>query len=140
MANKLLFELVSPGALLVSEEVDMVVVPGFDGDIGVLSGHTPMLSNLRPGAVDIHNGGVVVKRLFVEEGFAEITDNRCTLLAASARDIAEISAEEASVRQTAALERVASADDDHKDSAIREATIAEALTYALKKGSEGTSA
>ena len=140
MANKLIFELVSPSALLASEEVDMVVVPGSDGDIGVLSGHAPVLSSLRPGVVDIHDDGVVTKRLFVEGGFAEITYDRCTLLAAIAKDVAEISAEEASARLITALERVAAADDDNKDSAIREATVAEALTYALKSGSEESSA
>ena len=71
MADKLIFELVSPSALLASEEVDMVVVPGADGDFGVLAGHAPVLSNLRAGVVDIHNEGQVTKSLFVEGGFAE---------------------------------------------------------------------
>ena len=71
MADKLIFELVSPSALLASEEVDMVVVPGADGDFGVLAGHAPVLSNLRAGVVDIHNDGQVTKSLFVEGGFAE---------------------------------------------------------------------
>ena len=71
MADKLIFELVSPSALLASEEVDMVVVPGAEGDFGVLAGHAPVLSNLRAGVVDIHNDGQVTKSLFVEGGFAE---------------------------------------------------------------------
>ena len=140
MANKLIFELVSPSTLLASEEVDMVVVPGSDGDIGVLSGHAPVLSSLRPGVVDIHNDGVVTKSMFVEGGFTEINDERCTLLAASAKDVAEISAEEASARLTTALERVAAANDENKDSAIREATVAEAMVHALKTGSGVSSA
>ena len=69
MAKKLNFELVSPSALLASEEVDMVVVPGEDGDFGVLPGHAPLLSNVRPGTINIYNDGFVYKSIFVEGGF-----------------------------------------------------------------------
>ena len=79
MADKLTFELVSPSALLASEEVEMVVVPGEDGDFGVLIGHSPILSNLRPGVVDLYNDGQILNSLFVDGGFAEVTDERCTL-------------------------------------------------------------
>ena len=75
MAKKLIFELVSPSALLASEEVDMVVVPGEDGDFGVLPGHAPLLSNVRPGKVDIYNDGVVSKSIFVEEDLRNLMMN-----------------------------------------------------------------
>ena len=70
MADKLTFELVSPSALLASEEVEMVVVPGEDGDFGVLIGHSPVLSNLRPGVVDLYNDGQISNSLFVDGGFS----------------------------------------------------------------------
>ena len=140
MPSKLKFEIVSPTELLASEEVDMVVVPGSDGDIGVLLGHTPVLSNLRPGVVDFHNDGIITKRFFVEGGFVEVTGERCTLLAGRAKDVAKISAEEANARLEAALDQVEVADGDDKEIAIREANVAKAMVYAIKKGSETTPA
>jgi len=131
MADKLTFEMVSPSALLASEEVDMVVVPGADGDFGVLAGHAPVLSNVRPGVVDIHNDGQVTKSLFVEGGFAEATAERCTLLATNAKDVADISADDANARLTAAQEAEASADDDGKAAAAQEVTVAEAMVFAV---------
>ena len=130
MADKLIFELVSPSALLASEEVDMVVVPGADGDFGVLAGHAPVLSNLRAGVVDIHNDGQVTKSLFVEGGFAEAADGRCTLLANKAQDVADISAGDASARLTTAQEAAAAADENGKAAAAQELTVAEAMVFA----------
>jgi F-type H+-transporting ATPase subunit epsilon len=75
------FELVSPEKLLVSEEVDMVVVPGTEGYFGVLPGHAPLISSLRPGTIDVYNGKVIAEQIFVAGGFAEVTNMRCTVLA-----------------------------------------------------------
>ena len=75
------FELVTPERLLVSQEVDMVVVPGTEGNFGVLPGHSPLISTIRPGTVDIYMGGVVTERIFVVGGIAEVTPERCTVLA-----------------------------------------------------------
>ena len=61
------FELVSPAKLLISEPVEMVVVPGAEGDIGVLPGHSPLIATVRPGIIDIHDGGKVRDRIFVAE-------------------------------------------------------------------------
>ncbi len=130
MADKLTFELVSPSAVLASEEVDMVVVPGTDGDLGVLAGHSPLLSNLRAGVVDIHNDGQITKSLFVEGGFAEATDGRCTLLATSAQDVADISVDIASARLTTAQEVEATADEISKVAAAREVSVAKAMVFA----------
>ena len=79
-SGKLKFELVTPSAVLASEEVDMVVVPGTEGDLGVLLGHSPLLSSLRPGLVDVHQSGEVTKSIFIEGGFAEVTGENCTCL------------------------------------------------------------
>ena len=139
MAKKLTFELVSPSALLTSEEVDMVVVPGEDGDFGVLPGHAPLLSNVRPGTIDIYNDGFVSKSIFVEGGFAEANDERCTLLATRARELAEISPEDASARLSAARDQIVEDDEKSKAAAARELTMAEALNYALEKRSSNRS-
>lgn len=84
MADKVEFELVSPEKLLKSQPVDMVVVPGSEGDFGVLAGHSPMISTVRPGVIDVYEGDRIVDRVFVAGGFAEVTEARCTVLAEEA--------------------------------------------------------
>ncbi|MCA1908141.1 MAG: ATP synthase F1 subunit epsilon, partial [Magnetospirillum sp.] len=91
MAEKIKFELVSPAKLLVSEAVDMVVVPGSEGDFGALALHAPMITTVRPGVIDVHDGGKVGKRIFVAGGFAEVNEERVTVLAEEAIPVGEIS-------------------------------------------------
>lgn len=75
------FELVTPEELLVSRDVDMVVVPGTEGNFGVLPGHAPLISTIRPGTIDIYEGNTIAERIFVAGGLAEVTPERCTVLA-----------------------------------------------------------
>ena len=70
MADKIAFELVSPDRLLISEDVDMVVVPCTEGDFGVLAGHQPTISTVRPGILEVQNAGAESRRIFVNGGFA----------------------------------------------------------------------
>ena len=88
--GKITFELVSPERLLLSQQVDMVVVPGSEGFFGVLIGHTPLISTLKPGVIEVYDGGKVVERIFVGGGFAEATPDRCVVLAETAVPVAEI--------------------------------------------------
>jgi F-type H+-transporting ATPase subunit epsilon len=83
MADKLQFELVSPEKLLLSEAVAMVVVPGGEGNFGVLPGHALFISTVRPGVIDVYadEQSQVSERIFVAGGFAEVTPERCTVLA-----------------------------------------------------------
>jgi len=90
MAEKVAFELVSPERLLVAKAVDMVVVPGAEGDFGVLRGHAPLISTLRLGVIDIHDSGTVAERIFVAGGFAEVTAERCTVLAEQAVRVGDV--------------------------------------------------
>ena len=80
MADKLHFSLVSPAAELTSGEVDMVVVPGTEGDFGVLATHAPVISMLRPGFVTVHNDNAAPEKIFVYKGFAEVTSTSLTVL------------------------------------------------------------
>jgi F-type H+-transporting ATPase subunit epsilon len=75
------FELVTPERLLVSRDVEMVVVPGTEGNFGVLPGHAPLISTIRPGTIDIYEGRAISERIFVVGGIAEVTPQRCTVLA-----------------------------------------------------------
>jgi F-type H+-transporting ATPase subunit epsilon len=85
------FELVSPERLIISAEVDMVVVPGTEGNFGVLPGHSPLISTIRPGTIDIYHGGAISERIFVVGGIAEVTPERCTVLADEAVAPSELS-------------------------------------------------
>ena len=77
------FELVTPERLLRSEEVHMVVVPGAEGDFGVLEGHAPFMSTIRNGELAIYRQGMTgePERIAIEGGFAEVNDRGLTVLA-----------------------------------------------------------
>jgi F-type H+-transporting ATPase subunit epsilon len=90
MAEKLQFELVSPEKLLLSEQVHMVIVPGSEGNFGVLPGHALFISSVRPGVIDVYEDESVTERIFVSGGFAEVTPERCTVLADEAVPLSSI--------------------------------------------------
>ncbi len=81
MADRVQFELVTPERLLLSDMVEMVVVPGTEGNFGVLPGHAPLISTIRPGMIEIYEGQTVTRQIFVVGGIAEVTPERCTVLA-----------------------------------------------------------
>ncbi len=112
MADKVQFELVSPERLLVSRAVEMVVVPGSEGDFGVLPDHAPMISTVRPGTIEIHEGGQVVEQIFVAGGFAEVTGERCTVLADEATPVKEIDKGAVQSQLDAVRTEMAAANDD----------------------------
>jgi F-type H+-transporting ATPase subunit epsilon len=88
-------EIVSPDRLLLARDVDMAVIPAAEGLLGVLPGHAPMIVLLQGGTIDIYEGDRITDRLFVSGGFAEITPDRCTVLADEAVLVGELSREEA---------------------------------------------
>ncbi|OHC73776.1 MAG: ATP synthase F1 subunit epsilon [Rhodospirillales bacterium RIFCSPLOWO2_12_FULL_58_28] len=90
MGETVEFELVTPERLMLAEDVDMVVIPGSEGDFGVLPEHSPMISTVRPGVVNIYRKGAIIRRVFVSGGFTEVGPERCTLLAEKAMDIGDI--------------------------------------------------
>ena len=78
------FDLVSPENLIFNDEAGMIIVPGKDGDIGVLPGHSKVMSSLRPGRVMVYGEGKnLLKAFFVSGGFAEINPEKCIVLAES---------------------------------------------------------
>ncbi|MEE2760009.1 MAG: ATP synthase F1 subunit epsilon [Pseudomonadota bacterium] len=130
--GKVNFELVTPTELMISEDTDMVVVPGAEGDFGVLPGHTPFLTTLRAGLINIHQGGVVAQSLFVEGGFAEATPERCTVLATVVRPMDEVSPEYAKARLNDAEEALRGADEGTHDGLEVERAAAEAMVKAAE--------
>ena len=114
MADKVEFELVLPERLLVSKGADMVVVPGEEGDFGVLPGHALFLSGVRSGTIEIYNGEPISDRLFVAGGFVEVTGERCTVLAEEAVNLAEVErvSVEARISDNEQVISVANSDED----------------------------
>lgn len=131
MAEKIQFELVSPAKLLMSNPVDMVVVPGSEGDFGALPRHAPMIATLRPGVIDVHDNGKVSARIFVAGGFAEVNEERVTVLAEEAIPVAELSKDAAQARLKAARDALAAAKTDlEKTQAERQIAVATAMEAA----------
>ena len=122
------FELVTPERLVISRGVDMVVVPGTEGDFGVLPGHTPMISTVRPGIVNVYEGREIVERMFVAGGFAEVTAARCTVLADRAVAVDELDRAAAEQTLKDAREDLADAKtDDERAEAEKQIAICEEI-------------
>ena len=106
---KVAFSLVMPERELAATEADMVIVPGGDGDFGVLPGHIPMISTVRPGVIEVQDGGKTIRRFMVAGGFAEVTRERCTVLAEEAQPFEDVSADQLAKRLRDSQEALADA-------------------------------
>ena len=115
MAEAFKFELVSPERLLVSEEVESVVIPGAEGEMTVMANHAPVMTTIKPGVVTVKTAGGTQERYVVFGGFADILPAGCTLLAESAVSVAAIDRTDLSRRIQDAREDAA----DAKDGAAR---------------------
>jgi F-type H+-transporting ATPase subunit epsilon len=136
VADKLNFELVSPERALASEACDMVVMPGEEGDLGVLVEHSPMVVLLRPGVVAVHEGDRVAKRFFVAGGFAEVRPEGCMVLTEEGMDLAEVARDAATERLDMAQRDLAELGEEGpvKERAERSVRVAEALVEAVEAG------
>ncbi|MEE9313484.1 MAG: F0F1 ATP synthase subunit epsilon [Rhizobiaceae bacterium] len=93
MADNFTFELVSPEKLLLSGDAEMVTVPGAEGDMGILANHSPVMTTLRPGLIEVKMGDGSESSFFVRGGFADITPTGLTVLAEFAVPKAELTRE-----------------------------------------------
>jgi F-type H+-transporting ATPase subunit epsilon len=114
MADLFKFELVSPEDLLMSQDVQQVLVPGTEGNFTVLPGHAPLLSTLRPGVLDVLDAQGREDRIYVRGGIAEVNPNGLTVLAEDAVPLTELSSEMLAQQVRNAEEDVADAADDEK--------------------------
>ena len=131
MAETIQFDLVSPEKLVASEAVEMVVVPGGEGDLGVLPGHSLLIGTVRPGVIQIHAGGKVRDQIFVAGGFVEINPETCTVLAEEAVPVDQIDKTAATQRLEDAKKALADAEDAKgKAQAEQAVSVAEALIAA----------
>ncbi len=91
MSGTFKFELVSPEKILMSGDAEQVMLPGVEGEMTILPGHSPVISVLRPGVIDIAMPGSKA-RIYVKSGFAEVEPDRVTVLAEKAIDMTEMDA------------------------------------------------
>ncbi|MBL8544191.1 MAG: F0F1 ATP synthase subunit epsilon [Hyphomonadaceae bacterium] len=133
MADKLNFALVSPERELFHGDVDSVVVPGSEGEFGVLPNHAPVMSVIKPGALRVLNEGGE-RRIFVNGGFADVTPEGLTVLAEEAIDIADLDAAAVEAQLKEAQEDLRDANTDAKrEAAERAVARLEALRVAMTR-------
>ncbi len=89
MEKTFFFELITPSKKLISGEFDMVVVPGEEGDFGVLPHHCNLISQIRPGVLNTYKNNKIDKSFFIYNGFADVSDNKLIVLSETAFDISE---------------------------------------------------
>ena len=127
-------EIVSPERLLLSRRVDMVVIPASEGDMGVLEGHSPMIVMLRGGVIALYEDERVTDQMYVAGGFAEVTPERCTVLAnevLAATDLSRQEGERRLAEAEEALTQVEAADVAAEEMALERVQSARALVEAV---------
>ena len=87
MSDTTNLEIVTPSLVLVSEPVDMVVIPGSDGQIGALPRHSKVMSTLERGVIDIYNDSKITSRIMIDGGIAEINETSVVILAERAEKL-----------------------------------------------------
>ena len=112
MAEAFKFELVSPERLLVSEQVESVVIPGAEGEMTVMAHHAPVMTTIKPGVVTLKTVTGQEERYVVFGGFADIVPTGCTLLAESAVAVKDVDRTDLARRIQEAKEDAADAKDD----------------------------
>jgi F-type H+-transporting ATPase subunit epsilon len=125
MANTLRLEIVTPDAKTFSDDVDMVTLPGVEGEMGIYPQHVPLMTQISAGEIVARKGGQEFF-LAVGEGFVEITGDRVAILtdmAVRAENIDEAKAEEARRRAEARLEEKL----DDEEAALVSAALAHSL-------------
>ena len=80
-------QIISPEKSVFDDEIEMVIIPGTEGDIGVLSNHMPLVTSLRLGNIYIYRNKKIIKKFLVNGGILEVLENRCTLLTEDISDL-----------------------------------------------------
>ena len=89
MEKNFFFELITPSKNLISGDFEMVVVPGEEGDFGVLPHHSNLISQIRPGVLNTYKNNKIDKTFFLYSGFAEVSNNKLIVLSETAFDVTE---------------------------------------------------
>lgn len=120
MAGSFKFELVSPERLLLSEEVESVVVPGTEGEMTVMAHHMPVMTTVKPGVITVNTTAGRSDRYIVFGGFADITPAGLTLLAESSSHIDEIDRADIDGRIEEVRKQLSETSDGHRRTLLEE--------------------
>ena len=132
MAETFQLEFITPESRYYSGQVSMVEVPGTTGDFGVLPGHAPLVSTIRPGVVSVHVTPSETNKIFVVGGIAEINASKCTILAEKVIDIGGMTVMDAQARLNAARSKYENTfDETAKEDAEAELRVSEAILVAV---------
>lgn len=132
-AKTLIVDLVTPERLLFSETAHLATLPGEEGEFGVLAGHAPFVSLLKPGIVNIQESeGAAPRKIFVSGGFAEVSPESCTVLAEEAFALSDLKVEDIEKRLKTAQSALAEAQTEPEQRrAEKQVAVAEAMLAAL---------
>jgi F-type H+-transporting ATPase subunit epsilon len=125
LAEPFKFDLVAPDRLLVSEEVESVVVPGREGYFTVLARHAPLISTLKPGQIEVKAVSGGTQKFFVSGGFADVSPAGLTILADKAIPLESLGAEHLEAEISAAEANLAAAGEDHERRLVAETKLSE---------------
>jgi F-type H+-transporting ATPase subunit epsilon len=133
MADTFAFEIVTPSESMLEQQAELVIIPGAAGNFGVMPGHAPLLSTLRPGTIEVRDRTLkVLNQYFVEGGFAEVTPERCTVLVEEALAVKSISRDQAEARMKRAHDALMLAETlGVRTEAERDVRAAEAMLEAI---------
>jgi F-type H+-transporting ATPase subunit epsilon len=132
MSDAFHLQIISPAAVVVDAYVKMTEVPGTEGDFGVLPGHAPFFSMIRPGVINVLLTDGYHRRFFAASGYADVSTTSCTILSDHIQDVADISMTDAQEALAAARAAVAQAvTDAEKAKAQRLLSTSEALVAAI---------
>ena len=89
MSDKFIIEIISPDQTILKQEANEVIIPSYEGQMGILNNHIPLITFLRPGVIIIKKNEVE-KKFYVEEGTVEFSNNNLLILTSTARDLANL--------------------------------------------------
>jgi F-type H+-transporting ATPase subunit epsilon len=131
MSKQLHVHIVSPAQSVLDAAVEMIEIPGLEGDFGVLPGHAPFFSMLKPGVITIYQGDKKT-RLFATSGYAEVSPDGCIVLSDDIHDLDSITVEQAqNVLEGAERDLNHAASDSDKAKAAKKVDAAKALIVAV---------
>ena len=125
MDNKINFDFVSPEELIVSSEVDMVLIPAKEGDAGILPNHAPYMTVLRQGIVEVTFDKDNIKSYLVEGGFADVTPDKITVLAESSLNLTDINKSALQVELDSIEEKITNASDLDREILVERKSLME---------------
>ena len=126
-------KIISPSAVLVDDQVPTVQIPGSEGDFGVLPGHSPLFSMIRPGVINVVMADGQVRKFFATSGYADVTPDSCTVISDHIRSLSDVSPAEVETLQGEAKIAITKAETPaEREQAEKLQQVADALANAVK--------